>query len=65
KKDPIAMELRWMNLLYEASSQGNSTIIVIPANIPVAGVSAVLGTYGLEKIVGAQQKREKDKDKEP
>ncbi len=57
KSDPIAMELRWMNLLYEAASQGKSTIIVIPANVPTAGISAVLGPYGIQKIVEEQQKK--------
>ena len=34
---PIAMELRWINLLFEAATEGGATIMLIPANIPVAG----------------------------
>ncbi|MHA1265261.1 MAG: slipin family protein [Candidatus Helarchaeota archaeon] len=56
EKDPIAMELRWMNLLYEAATQGNTTIILVPANVPIAGFSSVLGPYGIEKLVEQQKK---------
>ncbi|MHA1443830.1 MAG: hypothetical protein ACTSR4_03670 [Candidatus Hodarchaeales archaeon] len=37
-KSPGAMELRWINLLFEAATEGAATIMLIPANIPVAGV---------------------------
>ncbi|MFX1294463.1 MAG: SPFH domain-containing protein [Promethearchaeota archaeon] len=60
EQDPIAMELRWMNLLYEAATQGRSTIILVPANVPIAGFSSVLGPYGIEKIVDEQQKKKKE-----
>ncbi len=36
---PAAMELRWINLLFEAATEGGATIMLIPANIPIAGFS--------------------------
>ncbi len=61
EQDPIAMELRWMNLLYEAATQGRSTIILVPANVPVAGFSSVLAPYGIEKLIDDQQKKAEQK----
>lgn len=58
KDDPVAIQLRWMNLLYEAASQGNTTIILVPANVPVAGFSQVLSPYGIQKIVEEQTKKD-------
>jgi len=46
---PIAMELRWINLLFEAATEGGATIMLIPANIPVAGFggqSHIIGSGG-------------------
>lgn len=38
-QSPNAMELRWINLLFEAATEGGATIMLVPANIPVAGFS--------------------------
>jgi regulator of protease activity HflC (stomatin/prohibitin superfamily) len=38
-QSPHAMELRWINLLFEAATEGGATIMLVPANIPVAGFS--------------------------
>ena len=48
-KNPKAMELRWMNLLYEAAVTGKSTIIMVPANLPIAGFSDPFKIKGIEK----------------
>ncbi len=50
KDNPLAMELRWMNLLYEATTQGSATIIMVPANVPTVGVSHPLQIQGLQKL---------------
>lgn len=47
--NPTAMELRWMNLLYEATTQGSATIIMVPANVPTVGVSHPLEIMGIQK----------------
>lgn len=41
--NPLAMELRWINLLFEAATEGGATIMLIPANIPVAGFTGQQG----------------------
>lgn len=35
---PTAMELRWMNILFEVSKE-NATVIMVPANIPTAALT--------------------------
>ncbi|MHA1269516.1 MAG: SPFH domain-containing protein [Candidatus Helarchaeota archaeon] len=55
EEDPVAMQLRWMNLLYEAATQGQSTIILVPANVPIAGFSSLLTPYGVKKIIEDEQ----------
>jgi len=50
EQSPDGLRLRWMNILYELGQQsGANTIMLIPANMPEAGVSAV-GTLGLKQI---------------
>jgi regulator of protease activity HflC (stomatin/prohibitin superfamily) len=43
---PHAMELRWINLLFEAATEGGATIMLVPANIPIAGFSNMGSTGG-------------------
>ena len=50
EKNPKALALRWMNILYEIGQQpGTNTIMLIPSTMPEAGVPLV-GFYGLRKI---------------
>ena len=69
KDNPAAMELRWINLLFEAATEGGATIMLIPANIPVAGFSATsgggsggglppVGVYGVKPLPIAKKKKE-------
>ncbi|MGI0092001.1 MAG: SPFH domain-containing protein [Nitrososphaerales archaeon] len=39
-QNPRAMELRWMNILYELGLQGRGTLMLIPTNMPTAGVGS-------------------------
>ena len=39
RENPTAMELRWMNILFEVSKE-NATVILVPANIPTAALGA-------------------------
>lgn len=59
--NPGAMELRWMNLLYEATTQGSATIVMVPANIPTVGISRPLEVYGMQKISEDAKKRQQSK----
>lgn len=59
--NPRAMELRWMNILYELGLQGRGTLMLIPTNMPTAGagglpptgsgpIVAPYGVVGLKEI---------------
>jgi regulator of protease activity HflC (stomatin/prohibitin superfamily) len=61
KKNRIAMELRWMNLIYEAALQGKSTMVLIPSNMPIAGFTDALTVKGLQKIE-EEEDEENNKD---
>jgi regulator of protease activity HflC (stomatin/prohibitin superfamily) len=55
--NPTAMELRWMNILFEVSKE-NATVILVPANIPTAALApgdalGVLGSPSVWKRKGA------------
>ena len=44
------LALRWMNILYEIGQQpGTNTMILVPANMPQAGVAPV-GLYGVQEL---------------
>jgi len=53
--NPLAMELRWMNILYEVSKE-NATVIMIPANIPTAAMGS-----GISSVAMAMQMPKKGK----
>ncbi|NHJ03020.1 MAG: slipin family protein [Candidatus Heimdallarchaeota archaeon] len=68
---PHAMELRWINLLFEAATEGGATIMLIPANIPIAGFNAgsiggdsgslglpPVGVYGVKPIPSEKKPKE-------
>ncbi|MHA2225122.1 MAG: SPFH domain-containing protein [Candidatus Hodarchaeales archaeon] len=74
--NPGAMELRWINLLFEAATEGGATIMLIPANIPIAGFQTDRGTpggsgggfppvgvFGVNEIAAAEKKK-KEKSEE-
>jgi regulator of protease activity HflC (stomatin/prohibitin superfamily) len=51
-QNPRAMELRWMNILYELGLQGRGTLMLIPTNMPTAGTtvgtgSGIIPPYGV------------------
>ncbi len=47
---PGGMTLRWMNILYEiGQQQGTNTLMMIPANLPAAGVTPV-GILGVREL---------------
>ena len=54
KGNDRAFQLRWMNIIYELGLQGKNTIMLIPSNIPVAGVSEVfpppVGVFGVKEL---------------
>ena len=72
-ESPHAMELRWINLLFEAATEGGATIMLIPANIPTAGFQAgsvggnpsgglpPVGVYGVKPLPTEKKPKEEEK----
>ncbi len=55
------LALRWMNILYEiGQQQGTNTIMLIPSNVPTAGVSPI-GMYGFQELAKRPEKEESSK----
>jgi regulator of protease activity HflC (stomatin/prohibitin superfamily) len=53
--NPRAMELRWMNILYELGLQGRGTLMLVPTNMPTAGTSSAIPPYGILGVKDIQQ----------
>jgi regulator of protease activity HflC (stomatin/prohibitin superfamily) len=47
-----AFQLRWMNIIYELGLQGRNTILLIPSNIPTAGMTTTAPGQGPLPPVG-------------
>ena len=55
EKDPSALTLRWMNILYELGRSGeNNTIIFVPSELPMANI----GILGFRPEKGREKKEE-------
>jgi uncharacterized membrane protein YqiK len=54
--NPLAMELRWMNILFEVSKE-NATVIMIPANIPTAAMGTGVPMAAMAMQSPHQRKR--------
>jgi regulator of protease activity HflC (stomatin/prohibitin superfamily) len=61
EESPQGMTLRWMNILYEIGQQlGTNTIMLVPANLPTAGVPPV-GFYGVQDLARKAEKKQEEK----
>jgi regulator of protease activity HflC (stomatin/prohibitin superfamily) len=64
EKNVRALELRWMNILYELGLQSKGTLMLIPTNTPTAGVSVgfpPIGILGVQDV--AKEKKEQNPEK--
>ena len=50
EKNLRALELRWMNILYELGLQSKGTLMLVPTNTPTAGVSMGFPPLGVTSI---------------
>jgi len=50
QKNMRALELRWMNILYELGLQSKGTLMLVPTNTPVAGVSMGFPPLGMVSV---------------
>jgi len=61
EKNVRALELRWMNILYELGLQSKGTLMLVPTNTPTAGVSMGFPPLGVVSIQDlAKQKKEEE-----
>jgi regulator of protease activity HflC (stomatin/prohibitin superfamily) len=57
-----AFELRWLNIIYELGLQGKNMIILVPSNLPPAGISTIGSPFtimGLKDMSERKQAEEK------
>jgi regulator of protease activity HflC (stomatin/prohibitin superfamily) len=63
EKNIRALELRWMNILYELGLQSKGTLMLVPTNTPTAGVSVGFPPLGIASIQDlVKQKTDQDKN---
>ncbi len=61
-KNIRALELRWMNILYELGLQSKGTLMLVPTNTPTAGVSMGFPPLGIVSIQDlAKDKKDQQK----
>ena len=63
EKNIRALELRWMNILYELGLQSKGTLMLVPTNTPTAGVSMGFPPLGVVSIQDLANQQKKDDDK--
>jgi len=59
KKNIRALELRWMNILYELGLQSKGTLMLVPTNTPTAGVSVGFPPLGIVSVQDLAKEKEK------
>jgi len=63
EKNVRALELRWMNILYELGLQSKGTLMLVPTNTPTAGVSMGFPPLGVVSIQDLNSQKKKDEAK--
>ena len=63
-KNIRALELRWMNILYELGLQSKGTLMLVPTNTPTAGVSMGFPPLGVVSIQDLAKEKGKDQQKQ-
>ncbi len=64
EKNIRALELRWMNILYELGLQSKGTLMLVPTNTPIAGVSMGFPPLGIASIQDlAKEKKDQETGK--
>jgi regulator of protease activity HflC (stomatin/prohibitin superfamily) len=63
KKNIRALELRWMNILYEIGLQSKGTLMLVPTNTPTAGVSVGFPPLGIVSVQDLAKEKEKKESK--
>jgi regulator of protease activity HflC (stomatin/prohibitin superfamily) len=58
QKNMRALELRWMNILYELGLQSKGTLMLVPTNTPTAGVSMGFPPLGVVSVQDLTKQKE-------
>lgn len=61
EKNIRALELRWMNILYELGLQSKGTLMLVPTNTPTAGVSMGFPPLGAVSVADLTKQKKDDK----
>ena len=65
EKNVRALELRWMNILYELGLQSKGTLMLVPTNTPTAGVSMGFPPLGVASIQDLTSQKKDEEKKKP
>jgi len=61
EKNMRALELRWMNILYELGLQAKGTLMLVPTNTPVAGAAMGFSPLGVTSIQDLVKQKKDEK----
>jgi len=61
EKNMRALELRWMNILYELGLQSKGTLMLVPTNTPTAGISMGFPPLGVASIQDLTKQKKDEK----
>lgn len=61
EKNIRALELRWMNILYELGLQSKGTLMLVPTNTPTAGFSMGFSPLGVVSVAELAKQKKDDK----
>jgi len=64
EKDPYAMQLRALNMMYEISTNGKNLIVFIPTENRGFSMPTPIGILGLEEAMKRSQHQPKDQKKQ-
>ncbi len=61
EKNMRALELRWMNILYELGLQSKGTLMLVPTNTPTAGVSMGFPPLGVVSVTDLTKEKKEQR----
>ena len=64
QKDPYAMQLRALNMMYEISTNGKNLIVMIPTENKGFSIPTPIGVMGLEEAMRRSKKKADEKKDE-
>ncbi|MFC1742668.1 SPFH domain-containing protein [Candidatus Riflebacteria bacterium] len=65
KGEPIALQLRAMNMLYEMCMEGKSTMIFVPTEKAIGSMPGFIGVKSIDEIMNQDKEEDKTTKKKP